>query len=219
MASSLYSRGFLDDLGRLYKDVSRWIFTGALAIFLLTVLLAKDIMALFGDEFISSWPVLIVVAGAELYNSSMGPQDRLLAMIGNHKIVVLATVGGAVAALVGSLALVPFYSVWGAAAATVGGIVLAQTTMLVALRRVMRYWPYDRQYLKPLIAGLLTIIVAFLAKTVLPLPAPGLAAIVILGPCLLVGFGVAILALGLSPSDKQLLGAFWRAVRSSGKGR
>ena len=33
----LRARGELEDLGRLYKDVSRWIFTGAFALFLVIV--------------------------------------------------------------------------------------------------------------------------------------------------------------------------------------
>jgi O-antigen/teichoic acid export membrane protein len=70
MVSSLYRRGLSRDLGYLYKDVSRWAFTGALAFFLLTALLAKDIMAVFGDEFVWGWPVIVVVAAAQLCSSS-----------------------------------------------------------------------------------------------------------------------------------------------------
>jgi len=218
IASNLYTRGLLEDLGHLYKDVSRWVFTASLAIFLCTVLLARDVMVVFGDEFISSWPALVVLTGAELYNNSVGPEDRLLAMIGQHRVVVMATVGGAVAAFGGSMILIPLYGIWGATAATAGGIVLAQTTMIVVLWRAVNYWPYDRQFVKPLVSGLLAASLTFLAKSILPLPANGLLQLIIFGPCLLTCYGTALLVLGLSPSDKQLLKVLWRAVWPSKRG-
>ena len=47
MISSLHQRSLMGDLSYLYKDVSRWTFTGALVFFLITTLLAQDIMAFF----------------------------------------------------------------------------------------------------------------------------------------------------------------------------
>jgi O-antigen/teichoic acid export membrane protein len=214
MISSLYGRGLLDDLGRLYKDISRWSFIGGLAVFLLTVPLAKDVMAVFGDEFISGWPVLVVIAGAQLFNCSVGVDDRVLVMTGRHQIVVLAILGAAVTALVGGVVLVPLLGPLGAAAATAGNIIVTHAIILAALRRALGFWPYSYQHLKPLIAGLLIGVTTVLVRAVLPLP-EGLPAIIILGPCVLAGFGVIIVALGLNPSDQQLLKAFWVAVRTA----
>jgi O-antigen/teichoic acid export membrane protein len=68
--SSLYSRGLLADLGALYQDVCRWTFTGSLALVLPLMLLAKDVMAVFGSEFVVGWPVIILIAAAQLFSSS-----------------------------------------------------------------------------------------------------------------------------------------------------
>lgn len=213
MISSLYREGFMGELGRLYKDVSRWVFTGGLAIFLLTVLLAKDIMAVFGDEFVFGWAVLIVLAVAQLFHCSTGNTGRMLAMTGYHNTVVLATLAAAIVALTGSLALIPHYGALGAAVAAAVGEVLAGTITLWAVHRTLSFWPYSRQYLKPLVAGLITAAAALLIRLVLPV-LDGLPTIITLGPCLLICYGVSILALGLSPSDQQLLKDFWMAVRT-----
>ena len=78
--SDLYSRNLLDDLGSLYQDVCRWITALGFAPFLLTVLLAKDILAIFGSEFVAGWPVLVLIAIAQMFSSSVGPTNRVLAM-------------------------------------------------------------------------------------------------------------------------------------------
>ncbi|MGI8860436.1 MAG: oligosaccharide flippase family protein, partial [Rubrobacteraceae bacterium] len=65
MVSGLYANGRMEELGSLYRDVSRWVFTGSLGIFLLTVLLARDIMAVFGPEFVDGWVVMVVVASGQ----------------------------------------------------------------------------------------------------------------------------------------------------------
>lgn len=97
MISELHGRGQGDELARLYKDVTRWTFTGSLAIFLLTVLLAKDIMAVFGEEFISGWPALVMISAAQLFNASVGLTNSALAMTGYQKTVMLATLSSAAA--------------------------------------------------------------------------------------------------------------------------
>ena len=212
MISSLYSRGLLSDLNYLYKDVSRWAFTSALALFLLTALLSKDIMAIFGEEFISGWPVIVVIAAAQLFNSSLGPSARILAMTGYQRIVMYATLGSAAAAAALNLLFVPAYGMLGAAAATAFALILANVVNLFFVHRQLGFWPYSREYAKPVLAGLLAGAVVYLAQLAFPFP-PSITALLVFAPLLLVVFSGLFLALGLSPSDRQLLLSFWSAVR------
>jgi O-antigen/teichoic acid export membrane protein len=105
--SSFYARSELEDLGRLYKDVSRWIFTGAFAIFLPIVLLSQQILAIFGPDFTAGWTALIIVSAAQLYSSSVGPTPRMLAMTGNQNVAMVATAAAALVGVAVSFALVP----------------------------------------------------------------------------------------------------------------
>ena len=214
MVSNLYQRGLLDDLAHLYKDVCRWVFTGSLAVVLLTVLLATDIMAVFGEEFIAGWIVISIIAGSELFDNSAGPADRLLAMTGRHRIVMFVTLSYAATAFTASLALAPLYGMVGAAMATAIANVVLNATMLLFVWRLLGIWPYDYRYLKPLAAGLVAVTVALAIKLVLALPV-GLPAILVLTVPFLVSFVVALLALGLSPSDRQLVEVCWKAIRQT----
>jgi O-antigen/teichoic acid export membrane protein len=211
MISSLYQRGLLRDLAYLYKDVSYWAFTGALAFFLLTALLARDIMAIFGPMFVSGWPVIVVIAAAQLFNSSVGPAARVLAMTGHQRVVMFATLGSAASAVALNLLLVPLFGIFGAAAGTAAALVLLNAITLLFVHRILGFWPYDARYAKPVVAGLLAAASAYLARLALPALA-GAPALLIFAPLFLAVFLALLVALGLGPSDRQFLASFWAAL-------
>jgi O-antigen/teichoic acid export membrane protein len=212
LVSSLYSRGLLDDLRLLYQDVCRWIFAGSLAIFLLTVFLAKDVMAVFGEEFVPGWPAMILIAGAQVFDSSTGPTHRVLAMTGRQKMLMLAMLGSTVVTLTASVALIPLYGILGAAVGRTVGIILYSIATVLFVHQLLGVWPYNQHYLKLLVAGLSAAAITSLMKLMLPLPA-GPPAILILSPLFLAVFVTMLLALRLSASDRVLLRALWKMVR------
>lgn len=216
MISSFYSRGEMEDLDQLYKDISRWIFTGAFAIFLLLVLLSYEALAVFGEEYIRGIAALIIVALAQLWSSSVGPTPRMLAMTENQNVVMIATAVAAIIGLSVSTILVviaptPDGKILGAAIGMASGIVVENTSTLLAVRRRLGFWPYDRTWLKPLLAGLIAATLAFAVNLLVPVPV--LITVVMVGAV----FGLAYLALlflfGLSETDKEFLTAFWRVAR------
>ncbi len=207
MASSLHQQGLLRDLGYLYKDVSRWVFTGALIFFLVTAMLSKDIMRVFGDEFVSGWSVIVVISAAQLFNSSVGPTVRLLAMTGHQKAVMVSTVGSALTAAVLGLLLVPAFGILGAAAATAVALVFANAATLYFVRRRLGFWPYGRLYAKPAVAGIATALMIYAARLLVP-GYTGLPALLLLVPLALISFFALLYLLGLSPSDRQFLSSF-----------
>lgn len=212
IASNLYKRGSLGNLGNLYKDVSLWAFTGSLVVFLLTVFLGRDIMVIFGPAFVPGWSALVVVAGAQLFSSSVGLTDRLLSMTGHQKIVMFATVGSTILGVAVSFVLIPIYGILGAAVATAVLIVCSNTITLLAVWWRLGFWPYDREYFKPALAGALAVSGSYLVKLALNLP-PGVPTILALTPVFLAGFAVLLYALGIGPSDRRLLGTLWASIR------
>jgi len=212
MISSLHRQGLNEDLGRLYRDVSRWTFTGAFAVFLLVALLSWDVMAFFGPKYVPGWPVVVVVAAAQCFSASVGPTGRMLAMTGNQRVVMGATLFAAAAGLAFSVALVPSLGILGAALAAAASVVIVNAVTLTTVRRRLGYVPYNRAYLKPLVAGLVASAGLLALDLVLPLPA-GIVTLVVLGPVFGVLFAGALLALGLSASDREMLREILAAVR------
>jgi O-antigen/teichoic acid export membrane protein len=212
MISSLYSQGLMDDLGRLYKDVSRWTFTGSLAVFLLIATLATDILLIFGERFTEGAPVMVLIAGALLFGSSVGHTGRVLAMTGRQNLVLLATVSSAVTGFALSFTLVPLYGIYGAGIATAAAIVVLNTITLFFVWRQLGFWPYNQEYLKPLVAGLVAAALVPLGKAFLPVP-DGLLSVAVLGSLFGLGFLGLLVVFGLSESDRGFLSAVWVAVR------
>jgi O-antigen/teichoic acid export membrane protein len=212
IVSNLYARGQIEDLKILYQDVSRWTFTGALAIFLVIALLAKDIMAIFGPEFVSGWLVLVVIAGGQLFSASVGSTTRVLSMTGNQYTVMLATFGSAATSALVCVALVPAYGMLGAGLGVGAGVILAQVVMVLFIRQRLGLRAYNRGYLKPLVVGIAIFTLLYAVKVMLSISSAVLS-VVLFAPIFLVGFALVLLLLGLSPSDRGFLTALWTAVR------
>jgi O-antigen/teichoic acid export membrane protein len=125
---------------------------------------------------------------------------------------MFATLGSAASAVVLNLLLVPLFGIFGAAAGTAAALVLLNAITLLFVHRILGFWPYDARYAKPVVAGLLAVASAYLARLALPalVDAP---ALLIFAPLFLAVFLALLLALGLSPSDRQFLASFWAAVR------
>jgi O-antigen/teichoic acid export membrane protein len=205
--SSFYARGELEDLGRLYKDVSRWIFTGAFAIFLPILLLSREILAIFGPDFTAGWTALVIVAAAQLYSSSVGPTPRMLAMTGNQNVAMVATAAAALVGVAVSFALVPTLGMLGAALGMASAITTENTATMLAVKRRLGFWPYSWAWLKPLAAGVLAAAAAFLVGLVAPLPG-FLATIAVVGAVFGLGYLALLLLFGLNDTDREFIGAF-----------
>ncbi|MDQ5811635.1 MAG: polysaccharide biosynthesis C-terminal domain-containing protein [Actinomycetota bacterium] len=171
-------------------------------------------MKVFGEEFVSGWPVIVVIAAAQLFNSSVGPTARLLAMTGHQKVVMVCTAGSAAAALALSLLLVPGYGIVGAAAATATALVLANVATVFFVRRRLGYSPYGRRYVKPVVAGLAAAVATCAIRAALP-ALEGLPALLSFAPLALTVFFAVLCSLGLSPADRRFLASFWGALRRS----
>ena len=171
-------------------------------------------MLFFGEEFAHGWPVVVVISAAQLFNSSVGPTARLLAMTGHQKAVMVSTVGSAIAAVALNFLLVPHYGVGGAAAATAAALVLANGSSLIFVRRRLGFWPYGPRYVKPLLAGFVAAAVTLGIRALLP-TIEGLPALLLFAPIILVIFACALVSLGLDPSDRRFLASFGGAMRDA----
>lgn len=218
--SNLHSREMNEDLGHLYKDVARWTFTGAFGLFLIIVLLATEILTVFGgEEFTAGWTALIVVAGAQLFSTSVGPSPRMLAMTGNQNVVMVATVIGASTGVAACFFLIPTYGLVGAAIGASAAIVTENTLTVLAVRQRLGFWPYSLAFLKPLSAGLLAAGATYLIEWSVPLPSLILTIALVSG-LFTVFFLSLLLLFGLSDTDKEFLQAFWDvAQRQLRRGR
>jgi hypothetical protein len=90
--------------------------------------------------------------------------------------------------------------------------VVFNVASVLFVRRLLGVWPYDSQYLKPLLAGSSGASVVLLARLVLT-PPEGIPAILVFSPLFLLAYVAMNLILGLDANDRQLLGSTWAVAR------
>ena len=211
--SGLHARQDTEEMGRLYKDVSRWIFTGAFALFLVIVVFAPQVMSVFGEGFRQGVVALVIVAVAQLYSSSVGPAPRMLAMTGNQNFAMIATSVAAVTGVVVSLILVPRYEILGAAVGMATAIITENTGTMAAVKWRLGFWPFNLAWLKPLAAGTIAAGVTYGITLLVTLPGGPIPNVMVFGSLLGVLFLALLFLFGLSDTDKEFLGAFWNVAK------
>ncbi|CAN5818677.1 flippase [soil metagenome] len=225
--SGLHARQDTEEMGRLYKDVSRWIFTGAFALFLVIVVFAPEVMGIFGEAFGAGVTALVIVAVAQLYSSSIGPAPRMLAMTENQNYAMIATSVAAITGVIVSFILIPRFDVLGAAIGMATAIIVENTGTMSAVKWRLGYWPVNVMWLKPLTAGVVSGVVTYLLKVTLPLdaifgflPVPvSIPTIMVLGGFLGVLFLGLLWLLGFSETDREFLGTFYKVAQRAVPGR
>jgi O-antigen/teichoic acid export membrane protein len=211
--SGLHARQDTEEMGRLYKDVSRWIFTGAFVLFLVIVVFAPQVMSVFGASFGQGVTALVIVAVAQLYSSSVGPAPRMLAMTGNQNFAMIATSVAAVTGVVVSLILIPRYEILGAAIGMATAIITENTGTMVAVKWRLGFWPFNLVWLKPLAAGAIAAGATYLVSALATLPGGPIPNVVVFGGFLGVLFLALLFLFGLSDTDKEFIGAFWNVAK------
>ena len=162
-------RGERESLGQLFKIDTRWVFTLTLPIFILVVLFSRDILAFFGSEFTQGSLTLIILTAAIFFNSCTGSSGSLIHMAGWTRLVLINTCGISGLNVLLNLLLIPRMGILGAALATGVTIVLGNMLNLVQVWWFLRLSPYDRKWIKPLVAG----VAAGLVLAVMQRWAPG----------------------------------------------
>ena len=225
--SGLHARQDTEEMGKLYKDVSRWIFTGAFALFLALVVFAPEVMGIFGEAFGAGVTALIIVAVAQLFSSSIGPAPRMLAMTDNQNYAMVATSAAAITGVIASLVLIPRFDVMGAAIGMATAIIVENTGTMSAVKWRLGYWPVNAMWLKPLTAGAVAGGVTYLLKVSLPLeaifgflPVPvSWPTIMLLGGFLGVLYFGLLWLFGFSDTDREFLGTFYKVAQRAVPGR
>ena len=149
MISDLYNRGEMERLAMLFKTVTRWVFVLSAPGFLLVVLLAKEILAIFGTDFIAGWASLIILAGGQMVNASSGAVGYMLIMTGRQNVELFNSLGAATVNFILCYLLIPPYGIVGAAVATATTVVLLNLVRLMQVYALLGFHPYSVKFLKP----------------------------------------------------------------------
>jgi O-antigen/teichoic acid export membrane protein len=211
MVANLHHSQRLEELDRVFKTSTRWVFTIALPVCLVEVLFARDILEIVGNEFANGAAALMVLALGQLINVGTGTTANLQAMAGYAKITLLNSVFLISMSIALDLLLIPRFDVLGAAIAAMTSLATVNLLRLWQIRKNIGLVPYDRSFLRPIAAAVPAGVMAML------LPVPHLADVVELAVRALILGAVYVgmlFAFGFEPVDREI----GRAVAARARG-
>lgn len=135
LAARLSERDAHAELDEVYWRTASWQTALSVPIFLLTFSLASvATVALVGDQYRSSAPILAVLASGYFFSAAIGPSQLTLVATGRIRYIVAGNVMIAIVNIVLLLLLVPPFGALGAAVATASSFVTLRAYELVGLR-------------------------------------------------------------------------------------
>jgi O-antigen/teichoic acid export membrane protein len=129
--------GNKERLASFFREAVKWTFWPSLLCCALILAFGRPLLALFGADFTNGYAVMFILAVGMLARAAVGPAERLLNMLGEHKhCAVIYAIAFAINLLLCAI-LIPRIGIEGAALATSTAIV-AESIMLylVAKRRL-----------------------------------------------------------------------------------
>jgi O-antigen/teichoic acid export membrane protein len=204
MIADLYNRNYQQRINELYKVSTKWGLYIIAPLFVVLLLFPAEFMiAVFGIKYSPGALPMIILATTQVVNVGTGAVGFLLIMTGHQNNWFLTSGTTMVLCVVLNAVLVPIYGMVGAAIATaiaVSGLYIAG---LVQVKKILGFWPYDRRYIKGLIALLFAIIILFIQSLLLDLaPFPEILVSILLS---YLTFSVLLLLLGLDNEDKEFI--------------
>jgi O-antigen/teichoic acid export membrane protein len=113
--SRLHSAGKLQELQARVTQTTRLKFASAILFLALLGLFGRTILSWFGQEFVSGYDTLIILAASQLILAATGPVDQLLNLTGHHNRSLIAFSSSIPFAIVLMLFFVPLMGINGAA--------------------------------------------------------------------------------------------------------
>lgn len=135
--AALAARGDKEALNRFAREASHWTFWPSLAAGVAILALGIPLLWLFGPQFVSGYPVMLILVAGFLFRAAMGPTEFLLNMLGKQGISAIVQVSMALSSIVLNLVLVPLYGLIGAAIATSVVLSLGALANSVAASRTL----------------------------------------------------------------------------------
>ncbi|MCF8369925.1 MAG: flippase [Bacteroidales bacterium] len=159
--AELFSKNDREMIRKLYKTVTKWIFTFSLVIFFIIILFSDTLLSIFGTEFIAGSIVLILIAFGELVNAGAGLVGNLILMSGRPRVILANSIFRFMLIVTLCLFLIPAMGLKGAAISVAISQATINLVRLAELYYFERIHPFKPSYIKPFISGVITFILVY----------------------------------------------------------
>jgi O-antigen/teichoic acid export membrane protein len=200
--ADLYSRKEKNNLERLFKVISKWMFTLSLPVAALMFIFSKEILSVFGRDFTGGSTCLRILIVGQLLNAVTGPLGVLIAMSGRSRLILFNAALHLAGQIVLCLFLIPHYGVIGAGLAKTFSILFLRVLLLLQVSVLLKMHPFQMNFLKPVIGGAASWMMLMLIRTFIPQMGNPLVSLMF-GVSIYLGiYGLTLFLLGLDEIDK-----------------
>ncbi|WP_083858621.1 flippase [Natrialba chahannaoensis] len=158
VASRLLSNEKRSELKYLYEVITRWVFIISLIMAISLVTYRFELLSLFGEEFTGGSLVLTLFVLGQLVHSLGGANGYLLMMTDHQYLLAANQWAFGILNFVLNYIFIVEYGFIGAAVATASVFALLNITKTIELWYLEGLFPYSLSFLKPIIAGIFSII-------------------------------------------------------------
>ena len=148
--SGLYSKKLMEEMGRTYQVLTKWIFSVTIPLFFILFLFPEAVLnLLFGMNYIQAASVLRILSLGFMFHAFLGLNGLSLLVMGETRFLMLTSLSGAISNVVLNAALIPILGIVGAALASLlsyGVVNIFSSTKLYQLSKIH---PFTRNYVKP----------------------------------------------------------------------
>jgi O-antigen/teichoic acid export membrane protein len=211
VVSELYDRGEWRQMGHFYKTMTKWTFTLNLPLFLIVLLFPVPILSIFGQSFEGGATALTILAWGNLVNAGTGICGVLLDMTGNASLKLVNSLVVFALALGLNILLIPSWGLIGVAVASLGTVAIVNLLRLLQVFFLFRLLPYSLGFLKPVMAGLVTLAIVWGVRQLSPAEMTLVYIAIDVSIFLAIYVGM-ILLLGLSQEDRAVLSLVGRRI-------
>ena len=135
--SALHARRNPTELRNYLAATTRWIFLASLLAGIVVVVFGAWTLELFGRDFTSGYPSLVILTAGHVLVAVLGPLTSYLMMTGRQDAAAVVHVASAAANIVLNLGLIPRFGIVGAAIASSLILVITQLVLWVLARRAL----------------------------------------------------------------------------------
>ena len=215
--AELHDSGKKKELGQLYQTATKWALTVNLPFFLTFMLFPEQILSIFGKSFVGGATALMILACANLVDVGTGMCGTILSMSGYTKLKLVNNIVSISLSIGLNVLLIPRFGIVGAAVSALIVFTALNSIRILQVYYLMRLLPYNRSFLKPVVAALTAFLLIFFLKQWLAV-GDNIFFVAIYAFVLLAVFAAMIWLMGISSEDRMLLDRVLQKTRKRFKG-
>lgn len=164
--TELYAKDSKDEVVKIYKTTSKWIFFLNLPVLLILILFPKEVLlVLFGPEYMQAYLVLVVLSFGYFIYSLLQQPSGVLQSIKQTRFILFNSLLVTALNVILNITLIPPYGMMGAAISAFITFVVWYSSLTIKTYLCAKMHPFSNVLLRALFAALIAFFIGFILKS------------------------------------------------------